>query len=227
MANTYSAGVATAYGAAVRGGYTGTYAEWCAAMADFGDKSQQAIEAAEQAAQSATEAASSATDAADSASAAAASEGNAATSAGAAAHSETNAAGSASAAAGSASAAAGSASAAGQSETNAAASAAAAQAVKDSIPADYTELSESVYGLKVVNKLHMDEIDGTTQTIAFDAAGNVSQIVHSANGVAVRTDAFTFGMNTITEVRTLNTGESLTIVTNTNTLVTTVTYAAA
>lgn len=227
MSNTYSAGVATAYGAAVRGGYTGTYAEWCAAMADFGDKSQQAIVAAEQAAQSATEAANSATDAADSASSAETFKGNAEDSAAAAHNSETNAAASESAAAQSATGAAGSASAAAGSATNAAASAAAAQAVKDSIPADYTELSENVDGLKVVNKLHMDEIDGTTQTIAFDAAGNVSQIVHSANGVAVRTDAFTFGMNTITEVRTLNTGESLTIVTNTNTLVTTVTYAAA
>lgn len=148
MSNTYSAGVATAYGAAVRGGYTGTYAEWCAAMADFGDKSQQAIDAAEQAAQSATEAANSATDAADSASAAATSEGNAADSAAAAHNSETNAAASESAAAQSATGAAVSASEAATSATNAAASAAAAQAVKDSIPADYTKLSNDVSDLK-------------------------------------------------------------------------------
>lgn len=56
MSKTYSAGLVTAYGAAVRGGYTGTYAEWCAVMADFGDKVQQAIDAAGQAAQSASEA---------------------------------------------------------------------------------------------------------------------------------------------------------------------------
>ena len=30
MAETYSAGIVTAYGAAVRGGYTGTYEEFCA-----------------------------------------------------------------------------------------------------------------------------------------------------------------------------------------------------
>ena len=36
MAETYSAGVVTAYGAAVRGGYTGTYEEFCAEQAEFG-----------------------------------------------------------------------------------------------------------------------------------------------------------------------------------------------
>ena len=32
MAETYSAGVVTAYGAAVRGGYNGTYEQWCEDM---------------------------------------------------------------------------------------------------------------------------------------------------------------------------------------------------
>lgn len=73
-----------------------------------------------------------------------------------------------------------------------------------------------------------DEIPGTTQTVAFDASGNVSTITHTnGNNVAVRTDAFTFATNSIIEVRTLNTGETLTIVTNTTTLATTVTYTAA
>ena len=35
MSRTYSAGIATAYGAAVRGGYTGTYEEFCAALGDL------------------------------------------------------------------------------------------------------------------------------------------------------------------------------------------------
>ena len=81
------------------------------------------------------------------------------------------------------------------------------------------------------SKITLDEenIPGTTQIITFDAEGNVSQIVHNTTGTstAVRTDVFTFGTNTITEVRTLNTGESLTIVTNLTTLETTVTYSAA
>lgn len=90
-----------------------------------------------------------------------------------------------------------------------------------------SKATADIVDLKSAFKLHAEEIDGTTQSIAFDASGNVSQITHTANGVAVRTDVFTFGANTITEVRTLSTGESLTIVTNTDTLVTTVTYAAA
>lgn len=81
--------------------------------------------------------------------------------------------------------------------------------------------------LKNALMLQEETIPDTVQTITFDSAGNVSAITHTANNVAVRTDAFTFGTETITEVRTLSTGESLTIVTNTTTLQTTVTYAAA
>ena len=77
------------------------------------------------------------------------------------------------------------------------------------------------------NRLQWDNIPDTTQSIVFDQQGNIASITHTDSGsVAVRTDAFTFGENTITEVRTLNTGESLTLVTNLTTLVTTVTYAA-
>lgn len=76
--------------------------------------------------------------------------------------------------------------------------------------------------------LKADVIEGTTQEIYFDSSGNVSSIVHkNGSNNTIRSDAFTFGTNTITEVRTLYTGETLTIVTNTTTLVTTVTYAAA
>jgi hypothetical protein len=89
------------------------------------------------------------------------------------------------------------------------------------------DLSESVGDLKNALMLQEETIPDTVQTITFDSAGNVSAITHTANNVAVRTDAFTFGTDTITEVRTLSTGESLTIVTNTTTLQTTVTYAAA
>jgi len=71
--------------------------------------------------------------------------------------------------------------------------------------------------------LQNDEVPNTIQAYTFDN-GKVSQVVHSRNSVAVRTDAFTYGTGTITEVRTLNTGESLTIVTNLTTLETTVTY---
>lgn len=41
MAETYSAGIVTAYGAAVRGGYTGTYEEFCAEQASFAENAKQ------------------------------------------------------------------------------------------------------------------------------------------------------------------------------------------
>lgn len=88
-------------------------------------------------------------------------------------------------------------------------------------------LSGEVGDLKSTSMLETESIPDTVQTIAFDSSGNVQSITHMQNNVTVRTDVFTFGSNTITEVRTLATGESLTIVTNTETLVTTVTYAEA
>ena len=68
-----------------------------------------------------------------------------------------------------------------------------------------------------------DDVPDTTQSYTF-TDGKVSQVTHSRNSVAIRTDVFTYGTGTITEVRTLSTGESLTIVTNLTTLETTVTY---
>ena len=88
-------------------------------------------------------------------------------------------------------------------------------------------LAPDVRDLKDAFDLISEMIENTTQEITFDSSGNVQSITHKSGNTTVRTDAFTFGDNSITEVRTLNTGESLTIVTNTSTLVTTVTYAAA
>ena len=73
--------------------------------------------------------------------------------------------------------------------------------------------------------LQMENIPSTVQSITFDASGNIQSITHMAGSTAVRTDVFTFGDGTITEVRTLATGESLSIVTDTDTLETTTTYA--
>ena len=88
-------------------------------------------------------------------------------------------------------------------------------------------LQDGAVLLKSQNLFH-EVIPGTTQTIVFDSEGNVSSIIHKdGDDNAVRTDVFTFAGNLITEVRTLSSGESLTIVTNTETLVTTTTYAAA
>ena len=62
MAERYDAGIITAYGAAVRGGYTGTYAEFCAQQAGYA----QNAAAVEQAKRDAQSAAQSAQDVADS-----------------------------------------------------------------------------------------------------------------------------------------------------------------
>lgn len=90
------------------------------------------------------------------------------------------------------------------------------------------KVATAIGGLKSEILLQEETIPDTTQTISFDSSGNVSSIVHKdGTNNTIRSDVFTFGTNTITEVRTLYTGETLTIVTNTTTLVTTVTYAAA
>ena len=47
MSRTYNAGIVTAYGAAVRGGYTGTYEEFCAQQAGFAQNAARAEQAAE------------------------------------------------------------------------------------------------------------------------------------------------------------------------------------
>lgn len=80
-------------------------------------------------------------------------------------------------------------------------------------------------GMKSTVMLQEDTIQDTVQTIAFDGSGNVSSITHTSGNTAVRTDTFTFSDNEVVEVRTLYTGESLTITTNTDTLVTTTAYA--
>lgn len=75
--------------------------------------------------------------------------------------------------------------------------------------------------------LMMDNIPDTTVTPTFDANGDVTQIVHvdSVQSATVRTDVFTKTTTTVTEVRTLATGEILTITTNRNTKVSTYTIS--
>lgn len=97
---------------------------------------------------------------------------------------------------------------------------------KDNLVNAINEVDTEASDLKSDFVLEMDEIPDTVQSYAF-VDGTVSQITHNRSGVAVRTDVFTYATNTITEVRTLNTGESLTIVTNLQTLETAVTYATA
>lgn len=93
-------------------------------------------------------------------------------------------------------------------------------------PADMVgDINNDVGNLRNTLSVLDDEIPDTVQTITFDQNGNVQSITHSRNNVAVRTDVFTFAANSVTEVRTLSTGQSLTIVTNLSTLETTITYS--
>lgn len=75
-------------------------------------------------------------------------------------------------------------------------------------------------------KLLAAEVPNTTQQYTFGDDGVISKVEHKSGNTALRTDTFTFTDTTATEVRTLSSGETLTIVTNLETLETTVTYVA-
>lgn len=220
------------------------------AAATAGEYAAAAATSKNAAASSATAAAGSASAAAAAATAAATAQAAAQTAQASAESAAASAAGSATAAAGSATAAAGSATDAAGSAAAAAESAEAAEAAAqmaigiiddeagdgdtdktwsaDKLTEEFSSQNETIENIEIEQRLQEDNIPGTTQMITFDQSGNVSSIVHTdGNDNTVRSDVFTFGTNTITEVRTLSTGESLTIVTNTDTLTTTVTYAAA
>ena len=150
----YSAGIVTAYGAAVRGGYTGTYEEFCRQQAQYADNAE-AVEQAKQTAvsnaQVAYNAAQTAGQANTQAQAASTAAQSASQLAGQSAQDAQTAESNASTHAQNAASAAGSAQ----------ASAAAAQAVKDSIPSDYTELSSDVDQLKA----DLDALDSKVDNV--------------------------------------------------------------
>lgn len=181
MSKTYSAGIVTAYGAAKRAGYQGTYEDFCRQQAGYADSAaavetakNTAVSAANTATTKAVEATTAATDAqtAKTQTEAAASQAltdigaarsgaisavqtegvtqtaNATAQAQAAAQSATTASTKASEASASATSAGQSATNAAASATSAANAASAAQGVLESIPQDYTDLSEDVEQLK-------------------------------------------------------------------------------
>lgn len=68
------------------------------------------------------------------------------------------------------------------------------------------------------------EIRGAVQTVTLNADGSISGVVHTVDGSIVRTDAITYAGAVVTEVRTLSTGQSLTLATNTDTLAVSTTW---
>lgn len=75
-------------------------------------------------------------------------------------------------------------------------------------------------------RLLVDDVPNTVQTYTF-TNGSVSKVEHKNGNTLIRSDVFAYSETTITETRTLNTGDVLTIVTNLTTLETTVTCTAA
>ena len=141
MSKTYSAGIVTAYGAAKRAGYQGTYEDFCRQQAQYADNAsavEQAKQTAVSASQSADQAKQDAQTASTTAQQSAQSAQGSAQSAGQSAQDAQTASAHAGTRAQIAASAAGSAQ----------ASAAAAQAVLESIPEDYSDLSEDVDQLK-------------------------------------------------------------------------------
>lgn len=64
-------------------------------------------------------------------------------------------------------------------------------------------------------------IKGTSQIIVKNTDGTINRVTHYTPGnVTIRTDAFTYAANLITEIRTLNTGETLTFFNHLDTLIT-------
>ena len=200
MAETYSAGIVTAYGAAVRGGYTGTYEQWCQDMANLGDnvaevrtKAAQAAQSAENAAGSATAAAESAGSAAGSASEAASSAGNAAGSATAAAESATAAAGSATNAASSATAASASATAAGNAQTAAETAQGkaedaqeAAEDAQEAAEAAAQSVSQSAAQI-ATNTQDISDLQSSKAPVIIDAAsGSIASFPDGADGMPIK-----------------------------------------
>lgn len=105
----------------------------------------------------------------------------------------------------------------------------AAEEARESIPSDYTQLSDDVTGLKSALLL-LDDIPDTVQMLQRNDAGKVSGIIHTstaAGGGVVRTDTYVFSENSVVETRTLASGESLTITVNKTTKETTLVHTAA
>ncbi len=90
------------------------------------------------------------------------------------------------------------------------------------IPADAEATGEAVANLsrQLSDKDLFDDIPGTTQTVTFDSNDQPASVVYTSGTDTVRSDVFTWGDGTVTEVRTLADGRHVTYVTNLTTLVT-------
>ena len=88
--------------------------------------------------------------------------------------------------------------------------------------AEVDDLKSEITEMTAEEMLLRDDLPGTSKTVTFDSDENPATITHGKNGTTVRTDVFTWGTNSVTEVRTLSSGEHITIVTNLTTLAQTI-----
>ena len=222
---TIDLGPVSSYAIAVAKGYTGTEDEWYELISSITQQAQDAADSADAAAESERNAATSETNAARSAQDAAASvqEVTAAKTAAIAAIQQEGATQIA------AVETAGTTQVGNVRDTGTEAVQAVQRAGTDQITdigtAADEALDEIAQGSAVINKLLLSEIPGTTQTPIF-SDGQLARVEHTSGGAAVRTDVFTFSNTQIVEVRTLSTGESVTLTTNLETLQTVITAAA-
>lgn len=210
MSKTHNAGIVTAYGAAVRGGYTGTYEEFCAQQAQYAENARQMEQAvsdvkdiktsvesavsvaeahADNANQSATNASNSATQASESAS-------NANQSAESASQFADNASNSANSASQSAEDAQTSANNASTSEQNARQSAETAQDVLESVQAEgNTQISRvQAKGKEIIDSLPEDftqvqkdieSLNGSLGTLKADLDDDVNDLKSAISSISV------------------------------------------
>ena len=89
--------------------------------------------------------------------------------------------------------------------------------------ADFNEMDNQISLNERLQMLLNESVPNTTEYYTF-TDGSVSSVEHRRGQDVIRTDAFTYGQGTITETRTLDTGDVLTIMTNLTTLETQVTF---
>ena len=89
------------------------------------------------------------------------------------------------------------------------------------------ELEDDIDEVLARQEILAEEIPNTVRAYTFSSDGLLTQVLHKRGTATIRTDAYVYTTGSVTETRTLNTGAVMTIVTNTETLQTTVTYTAA
>lgn len=82
--------------------------------------------------------------------------------------------------------------------------------IDDVTPLSATNFNKMETELYKRSLLYSDSIQGTTQTPTFTNS-QITKIEHKNGSIVIRTDTFTYSATKITEIRTLNTSETITL----------------